>query len=68
MSKKVLLVYYSQTGQLGDIVKHFASPFLENGVDVEIKRVETVEKFVFPWTGKRFLMLCLKVFWVFRHQ
>lgn len=54
MSKKVLLVYYSQTGQLGDIVKHFASPFLENGMDVEIKRVETVEKFAFPWTGKRF--------------
>lgn len=54
MSKKVLLVYYSQTGQLKDIVHSFASPFMENGMDVEIKRVETTEKFVFPWTGKRF--------------
>jgi hypothetical protein len=54
MSKKILVVYYSQTNQLQDIVEHFTAPFLEVGHDLEIKRIEIKEHFSFPWTGKRF--------------
>ena len=35
MSKKILAIYYSQTGQLGDIINNFTAPFVEAGVSVE---------------------------------
>lgn len=54
MNTKILLIYYSQTGQLKDIVDQFASPFFEEGIDVEIKRIEISESYKFPWTSKRF--------------
>ncbi len=54
MNKKILLIYYSQTGQLKDIVDQFSSPFFEDGIDVEIKRIEIAEDYKFPWTSKRF--------------
>lgn len=54
MSKNILIIYYSQTNQLKDIVDNFSAPFIEAGHDVEIKRVELKEHFSFPWTGKRF--------------
>lgn len=54
MNKKVLLIYYSQTGQLKDIVDQFSLPFCEEGIDVEIIRIETEEPYAFPWTSKRF--------------
>lgn len=52
--KKILLVYYSQTGQLKDIVHQFSAPFIEEGMEVEIKGIEPKEKYTFPWSGKRF--------------
>lgn len=54
MSKKILIIYYSQTNQLKDIVDNFSAPFIGAGHDVEIKRVELQEHFSFPWSGKRF--------------
>ncbi len=54
MNKKILLVYYSQTGQLKDIVHQFSTPFFEEGMDVEIKSIEPVENYTFPWSGECF--------------
>lgn len=54
MNKKILLIYYSQTGQLKDIVDQFSIPFFEDGIDIEIKQIETAEPYKFPWTSKRF--------------
>ena len=54
MNKKILLIYYSQTGQLKDIVDQFSAPFFEDGIDFEIKRIETTGQYKFPWTGERF--------------
>ncbi|MES2590665.1 MAG: hypothetical protein V4608_02185 [Bacteroidota bacterium] len=54
MNKKILIIYYSQTNQLKDIVESFSIPFFENGSEVEIKRIEIAEEFKFPWTSKRF--------------
>ncbi len=54
MNKKVLLIYYSQTGQLTEIVNQFSIPFFEKGIDMEIKRIMLSEDYKFPWTGKRF--------------
>lgn len=48
--KKVLVLYYSQTGQLTDVVKSFASP-LEAEVNVEVvyQAIEPKTPFPFPW-------------------
>lgn len=54
MNKKILLIYYSQTGQLKDIVDHFIAPFVEESMIVEIKRIEITDHFKFPWTSNRF--------------
>jgi hypothetical protein len=54
MNKKVLAIFYSQTGQLGEIIDHFTSPLTEAGVSVEKVVVSPVEKYTFPWTGDSF--------------
>ncbi len=52
--KKVLVLYYSQSGQLTDIVKHFIAPFDKENVEVELVRIQPVNDFEFPWTSDRF--------------
>lgn len=54
MSKKVLAIYYSQSGQLGDIIDHLTQPLLDSGISVEKVRIRPVNDFPFPWTGERF--------------
>jgi len=54
MSKKVLVLYYSQTGQLTEIVTSFVVPFAEAGVSVEVVRAKPKNDFAFPWTSERF--------------
>lgn len=54
MHKKVLAIYYSQSGQLGEIIDCFAAPLIEAGVSVEKVRIEPAIDYAFPWTGKRF--------------
>lgn len=57
MSKKVLVLYYSQTGQLADIVNSFVaglkSPLGDLGV-VEVVRVKPQNDFAFPWSADKF--------------
>src|SRR5262245_9501478 len=50
MSKKVLAVYFTQSGQLGDIIDNFTKPLVESGNTVEKLRIYPVNKFPFPWT------------------
>ncbi len=54
MSKKVLAIYYSQSGQLGEIIDNITGPLIANGVTVEKVRVKPVNDYAFPWTGERF--------------
>ncbi|HEY4325605.1 MAG TPA: hypothetical protein VGN20_16535 [Mucilaginibacter sp.] len=54
MSKKVLAVYYTQSGQLGEIVDSFTLPLVEAGATVEKIQIKPVVDYAFPWTGKRF--------------
>jgi hypothetical protein len=54
MSKKVLAIYYTQTGQLGQIVDSFTEPFIESGISVEKVRIKPVNDYSFPWTSDRF--------------
>ena len=54
MSKKVLAIYYSQTGQLRDIIDNFCAPLIEDGILVEKINVKLKNDYPFPWTGKSF--------------
>jgi hypothetical protein len=54
MGKKVLVLYYTQTGQLTEIVNSFVAPFSKVGVSVEIVRAKPKNDFAFPWTSERF--------------
>jgi len=53
--KKVLCVYYSQSGQLTQIVKNFAKPFEKSGeYTVTFAPIELVNDYEFPWKGYNF--------------
>lgn len=54
MSKKVLALYYSQSGQLGEIVDSFIKPLKDAGASVEVLHIKPVKDFPFPWTSDQF--------------
>jgi len=54
MSKKVLAVFYSQSGQLEEIIDHFTRPFVVAGATVEKLRIYPEHAYPFPWSGKSF--------------
>lgn len=54
MNKKVLAIYYSQSGQLKQIINNFCEPLIEAGYDVEKVRIKLKNELAFPWTTKRF--------------
>jgi hypothetical protein len=54
MGKKVLAVFYSQSGQLEQIIDHFTQPFIQAGATVEKLRIYPEQAYPFPWTGKSF--------------
>ena len=54
MSKKVLVIYYSQSGQLGDIINSLIKPIAAAGHSIETVRVLPAKPYPFPWKGKSF--------------
>jgi hypothetical protein len=54
MTRKVLAIYYSQSGQLGEIIGNFTAPFIQQGDSVEVVRIHPAELYPFPWTGNSF--------------
>ena len=54
MGKKILVIYYTQSGQLEDIINCFTAPLVEAGNTLEKVRVQVRNNYPFPWTGKSF--------------
>ncbi|HEY4288574.1 MAG TPA: hypothetical protein VGN00_15825 [Puia sp.] len=54
MGKKVLAIYYSQSGQLRDIIDNLCRPLEEAGCTIERLQVRLQNDFPFPWTSKGF--------------
>lgn len=56
MKKNILVVYYTQSGQLEDIVKNIAIPFEEKSeqYDVTYYNIKLKKDFPFPWSGDVF--------------
>jgi hypothetical protein len=58
MPKKVLIVYYTQTGQLKDIVDSISGPLRESPrVTVVTEELKPRSPFPFPWTSDEFFQV-----------
>lgn len=54
MTKKVLAIYFSQSGQLGDIIDNLTAPLSGPGISVENVCVQPATPYPFPWKGNTF--------------
>ena len=54
MDKKVLAIYYTQSGQMGDIINSFTAPISAAGASVEKVLIKPVNEYTFPWKGNHF--------------
>ena len=52
--KEVLVIYYTQSGQLFDILENIIAPLEEGQVNVSYHKITLGEPFPFPWTKDRF--------------
>lgn len=55
MMKKILIIYYSQTGQLTDIVRSVMAPLEKNAsLSIYYKEIKPNPAFPFPWSATQF--------------
>ncbi|MDN3723328.1 dialkylresorcinol condensing enzyme DarA [Aequorivita sp. SDUM287046] len=52
--KEVLIIYYTQTGQLLEILKQIASSIADENTNISYCELIPKEKFPFPWTQSEF--------------
>ncbi|WP_026450864.1 hypothetical protein [Aequorivita capsosiphonis] len=52
--KEVLIIYYSQSGQLTDILKNIASTISDEKVNISYYEIVPKKKFPFPWEQEEF--------------
>lgn len=53
--KNVLVIYYSQSGQLKEIAEQIAKPLVQdNNTQVDFLNIEMENEFPFPWTNETF--------------
>ncbi len=52
--KEILIIYYSQSGQLTDILKNIASSVSGEKVNISYYEIVPKKKFPFPWTETEF--------------
>lgn len=56
MKKNILVIYYTQSGQLEDIVRNIAHPFEEKSEEYNVTyyNIRLKKEFPFPWSGDVF--------------
>ena len=54
MCKRILAIYYSQSGQLGQIINNITQPLINTGSVVETVKIAPAKEYPFPWNGKQF--------------
>jgi len=52
--KKILVINFSQTGQLNAIIDNFLIPFKNSAIDIDRVFIEPKKPFPFPWSTKSF--------------
>ncbi len=54
MKKKVLVIYYSQTGQLKYVIDNFIKDLYDEEILVDIRSIKPKKKYPFPWPFYQF--------------
>ncbi|HEY8936527.1 MAG TPA: hypothetical protein VIM65_14970 [Cyclobacteriaceae bacterium] len=52
--KKILVLYFTQSGQLKRILQFLTKPLTDAGHQVHFEEIKPVEKYPFPWNGFQF--------------
>jgi flavodoxin len=52
--QKILVVYFTQSGQLKRILDHLTKPLIEAGHEVHFEEIQPVDQFPFPWNSFQF--------------
>ena len=52
--ERILVIYYSQSGQLKQIADHFVTPFVGAGISVDYYEIEMETPYPFPWNNEAF--------------
>jgi flavodoxin len=52
--KKILVVYFTQSGQQRTILESLVKPLLEAGHSIHFEGIEPVQKYPFPWSAFQF--------------
>ncbi len=52
--KKILVLYFTQSGQQKAILESFIKPFKHPGYEIHFEELKLVESFPFPWSGYDF--------------
>src|SRR5690606_30022141 len=52
--KEILIIYYSQTGQLFDILKNISATISDENVSISYYEIVPKKKFPFPWKQEEF--------------
>jgi len=52
--KKILVVYYTQSGQLFDILENLTSTISGDTISISYHKIKLEEPFPFPWVGQTF--------------
>jgi hypothetical protein len=60
--KRILILYYTQSGQLLSILQSLAKPLIHAGHTVHFEEIQPEEKFPFPWSSYQFFNAFPEVF------
>ena len=52
--KRILILYYTQSGQLLSILQSLAKPLINAGHTIHFEEIQPIEKFPFPWSSYHF--------------
>lgn len=60
--KRILILYYTQSGQLLSILQSLVKPLISAGHTIHFEEIQPLEKFPFPWSSFQFFNAFPEVF------
>lgn len=60
--KRILILYYTQSGQLLSILQSLVKPLIQAGYTIHFEEIQPEEKFPFPWSSYQFFNAFPEVF------
>jgi len=60
--KRILILYYTQSGQMLSILQSLAAPLIRAGHTIHFEEIQPLEKFPFPWSSYQFFNAFPEVF------